>query len=85
MEKLSLSNFRNYKSESFEFDSDINVIFGNNGAGKTNILEAISLLAKGRGLRSAEFADMINQELGMFHCHGPQTWCYTLGSSDLGM
>lgn len=57
--KLILNNFRNYSFRSFEFDSDICVIFGNNGVGKTNILEAISLFKKGRGLRSCDLNEMV--------------------------
>lgn len=53
-----------------EIDSRPVVLAGNNGAGKTNILEAISLLAPGRGLRRAQLADLINRpavfaEVGM--------------------
>jgi DNA replication and repair protein RecF len=51
---LVLSNFRNYTHRKFSFDPRPIVITGKNGAGKTNILEAISLLAPGRGLRQAK-------------------------------
>ena len=50
---ITLTNFRNYIFRKFNFNSDINIIYGNNGLGKTNILEAISLLNKGKGCRSA--------------------------------
>ena len=60
--KLLLNNFRNYLSKTFNFNADIIVLFGNNGAGKTNILEAISLFKKGRGLRSIDLEDMVNNE-----------------------
>lgn len=56
---LIIHNFRNYPERNFDFNSDICVIFGNNGAGKTNILEAISLFKKGKGLRSCDLKEMI--------------------------
>lgn len=49
--KLSLTNFRNYSDLSLELDASPVVITGANGSGKTNILEAISFLSPGRGLR----------------------------------
>ena len=55
---LTLSNFRNYASLSVQFEPRHIVLTGHNGAGKTNLLEAISLLAPGRGLRRAAYDDM---------------------------
>ncbi len=60
--KIFLNNFRNYNSRNFEFNSDITVIFGNNGVGKTNILESISLFRKGKGLRSIDLDEMVRNE-----------------------
>jgi DNA replication and repair protein RecF len=57
--KITLNNFRNHSTKSFQFDDNINVIYGNNGAGKTNILEAISLFKRGRGLRSNDLEEMV--------------------------
>jgi DNA replication and repair protein RecF len=53
LKSLHLSNYRNFKSKDFEFDGDISLILGNNGIGKTNILEAISLLSPGKGIRNS--------------------------------
>ena len=50
---LRLHNFRSYEALDLELDPRPVVLFGANGAGKTNILEAISYLAPGRGLRRA--------------------------------
>jgi DNA replication and repair protein RecF len=50
---LSLSNFRNYTLESLIFGARPVVLVGKNGAGKTNILEALSFLTPGRGIRRA--------------------------------
>jgi DNA replication and repair protein RecF len=55
---LSLQNFRNYRMLSVEVPVRPVVLVGHNGAGKTNILEAISLLAPGRGLRGAKLRVM---------------------------
>ena len=56
--RLSLRDFRSYADLSVDVSAPIVALAGENGAGKTNVLEAISLLAPGRGLRRAEFADM---------------------------
>jgi DNA replication and repair protein RecF len=57
--QLKLTNFRNYLSQNFNFTHKVIAIYGNNGVGKTNILEAISLLTKGNGIKNAEFDEMI--------------------------
>lgn len=56
--KLTLENFRNYGTLSLSLEAKPVVLRGVNGAGKTNILEAISLLAPGRGLRGAKLREM---------------------------
>jgi DNA replication and repair protein RecF len=50
---LSLTDFRNYATASIRLDAALVALTGENGAGKTNLLEAISLLSPGRGLRRA--------------------------------
>ena len=59
--RLSLSEFRNYEALTWRPDPGINVITGPNGSGKTNLLEALSLLAPGRGLRGARLADLVRR------------------------
>ncbi len=51
--KLNLENFRNYHTVSLDIDNRHVVLTGPNGAGKTNLLEALSFLSPGRGLRRA--------------------------------
>ncbi len=51
--RLTLSNFRSYRAASLAIDAQLAVLVGANGAGKTNLIEAISYLAPGRGLRRA--------------------------------
>ncbi len=58
VERLWLTNFRNYASVSLELGPRPIVLTGPNGVGKTNLLEAVSLLAPGQGLRSAPFPDL---------------------------
>ena len=50
---LNLSHFRSHQAARIEFDGRPVAIVGANGAGKTNILEAVSLLSPGRGMRRA--------------------------------
>jgi len=54
---LSLTAFRSHASLRLELQPGLVVLTGANGAGKTNILEALSLLAPGRGLRGAKLAE----------------------------
>lgn len=57
LQSLTLSHFRSHRAAGLRFDGRPVAIYGANGAGKTNILEAISLLSPGRGLRRAAPAD----------------------------
>ncbi|MEH2511609.1 DNA replication and repair protein RecF [Nitrobacteraceae bacterium AZCC 1564] len=60
--RLSLTHFRNYRAASLETDSNVVVLVGANGAGKTNCLEAISFLSPGRGLRRATLDDVADNQ-----------------------
>lgn len=62
--RLTLSDFRCYSFLRLEADPRPVVLTGANGAGKTNILEALSFLAPGRGLRRARLADVARREAG---------------------
>ena len=55
---LSLSHFRSHRRTSLDLDDRPLAIHGANGAGKTNLLEAVSLLSPGRGLRRAQASDI---------------------------
>jgi DNA replication and repair protein RecF len=59
--RLALNDFRNHADALIVPDAPMIVLTGENGAGKTNILEAISLLAPGRGLRGVALRDMARQ------------------------
>ncbi|MCH9753596.1 MAG: DNA replication/repair protein RecF [Alphaproteobacteria bacterium] len=58
--RLVLENFRNYSFLDFSPKSNFIVITGPNGVGKTNLLEAISLMSPGRGMRGVKLSEMNN-------------------------
>jgi len=60
--RLSLTGFRNYTSLTIELSAKLVAFVGPNGAGKTNILEAISFLTAGRGLRRATLSDIARKD-----------------------
>ena len=59
LERLELRSFRNYHHASLQFPRSLNLFVGENAQGKTNLLEAIYLLALGRSHRTSREADMI--------------------------
>jgi DNA replication and repair protein RecF len=59
--RLALTDFRSYASALIEPGPGFVLLFGENGAGKTNLLEAVSLLSPGRGLRGAALSEMARQ------------------------
>ena len=56
--RLTLVNFRNYKYLRLDLNKPFIVLSGQNGSGKTNILEALSFLSQGRGLRGAKLSEI---------------------------
>lgn len=60
--RLTLSDFRNHADALIVPDHGFILLTGDNGAGKTNILEAVSMLAPGRGLRGAALRAMARQD-----------------------
>jgi DNA replication and repair protein RecF len=64
--RLELRDFRNYAHVALEPRPGPVVLHGDNGAGKTNLLEAISLLSPGRGLRGAKLAEIDRSDGGAF-------------------
>ena len=59
--RLALTDFRSYASALIEPGPGFVLLSGDNGAGKTNVLEAVSLLTPGRGLRGAALSEMARQ------------------------
>ena len=58
VDRILLTDFRNHRASRIAGTAQFNLLVGENGAGKTNVLEALSLLAPGRGLRRAALSDM---------------------------
>ncbi len=65
--RLTITDFRSYAALTWRPASRISVLYGPNGSGKTNLLEALSLLVPGRGLRGARNVDLPRQG-------GPGAW-----------
>jgi DNA replication and repair protein RecF len=61
LNRLTLTDFRSYGALTWRPAARIGVLYGPNGSGKTNLLEALSLLVPGRGLRGARNADLPRQ------------------------
>ena len=57
--KIKINNFRNYEQEEIVFNKNINLFFGENAQGKTNILEAIFLSSMGKSFRAKKDKEMI--------------------------
>ncbi|WP_150523623.1 DNA replication/repair protein RecF [Roseibium sediminis] len=62
LKRLSLTNFRNYASLELDPGAQLVALVGANGAGKTNVLEAVSYLTAGRGLRRAALGDVARRD-----------------------
>ena len=59
--KLSLLNFRNHSERNFEFSEGVTVIWGENGSGKTSILEAINILSLGKSFKTHQQKNIIKR------------------------
>ena len=59
IKKLKLNNFRNYQNQEIEFDKNINIIYGENAQGKTNIIESIFLSSVGKSFRTNKEKELI--------------------------
>ena len=83
LHRLTLTDFRNYAALTWRPRARISVLIGPNGSGKTNLLEAVSLLVPGRGLRGSRGADLPRRG-------GPGYWAVAgkfstiLGETDIG-
>ena len=72
LKKLNLTNFRNHSSLSMKTPESAILIYGENGCGKTNILEAISLLSQGKGIRKSKIEDYFTQSV--FNNNPQKSW-----------
>ena len=70
IKKLNLKNFRNYENQEINFCKNINIFYGENAQGKTNIIEAIYMLSIGKSFRASRDIEtiMINKENSLIEC-----------------
>ncbi len=59
IKNIKIKNFRNYNNEKINFDKNINIFYGKNAQGKTNIIEAIFLCSMGKSFRTKKDKEMI--------------------------
>lgn len=59
IKKIKLKNFRNYKEQEINFNKNINIFYGDNAQGKTNILESIFMCAMGKSFRTKKDQELI--------------------------
>ena len=57
--KIVLNNFRNYSSQEIELNKDINIFYGENAQGKTNIIESVYLCSVGKSFRAKKDQELI--------------------------
>lgn len=67
IDTLKINGFRNISSEKYSFLKSTNLIHGNNGSGKTSILEAIFLMGFGKSFLNRKKSEMINHNCDEFH------------------
>ncbi len=68
IERLRLKNFRNYENFEIDFAPGINFIIGNNGVGKTNIIEAVSILSGLKSFRNIGDSEIIKWGTDSYYC-----------------
>ncbi len=59
IKNIKINNFRNYKKEEINLEKNINIFYGENAQGKTNIIEAIFLCSLGKSFRAKKDSEMI--------------------------
>lgn len=70
IQRLVLGHFRNYERQTVEFAGGANALLGENGQGKTNILEAVYYLSLLRSFRTTQVATLLNSGTGSFSIYG---------------
>ena len=60
IKQIQLANFRNYEKQNLMLEKGINIFYGDNAQGKTNLLEAIFVCAIGKSFRTNKEREMIN-------------------------
>jgi DNA replication and repair protein RecF len=84
--RLALQDFRNHQQTVLKLDGRHVCLFGANGAGKTNLLEAVSMLGQGKGLRSANLPEIVRElprsHDGILPEGGPKAWAISADMRD---
>jgi DNA replication and repair protein RecF len=70
IKSLRLDNFRNYERVEIDFHKKTNILIGNNGQGKTNLMEGIYVLSLGKSFRTTKDAEMIRFEAEFMKSEG---------------
>ena len=70
IKKIKLLNFRNYEKIDLDFSSGINIIYGKNGQGKTNLIESIFYLSKAKSHRISDSHHLIKNNSSSFNIKG---------------
>ncbi|MGB7843801.1 MAG: AAA family ATPase, partial [Salinimicrobium sp.] len=70
LRSLSLLNYKNFESTSFDFDRKINCLVGNNGVGKTNVLDSIYHLSFGKSYFNPITSQNIRHDAEFFVVEG---------------
>lgn len=70
LQSINVSSFRNLSSVAVDLSSGVNIFYGNNGSGKTNLLEAIFVLCLGRSHRSANEAVLVSEGCDFYRIEG---------------
>ena len=70
IKNIKLNNFRCYSSKNYDFSENINILYGDNAAGKTSVLEAIAYLGLCKSFRGAKDKDIIKNEQEYFFIKG---------------
>lgn len=70
LRRMSVINFRNLVSVDIELSPQLNIFYGDNGSGKTSLLEAMSAISLGRSFRSRKFKNTINHKADHYTIYG---------------
>ncbi len=85
LKELSCKNFRNYQELHIDFSPEINFITGNNGTGKTNILEAIAVCSNIKSFRNISDSEIMRWNTDNYYCsvqaHGEKNHRFEIGCS----
>ena len=75
IKEILLKNFRNYENQRIYFSDSVNIITGNNGSGKTNIIEAVSILSGSKSFRNAKDKDIVKWGSDSYFCKALMDEC----------